>query len=87
VTPGNVLVARRSIEPGDELTYDYSTTVLASPFTWTWSMSCGCGVAICRGTIRRAERLPADVARRYLDEGACPAHTRKAVERAAGIVA
>lgn len=87
VTPGNVLVARRPIEPGDELTYDYSTTVLSSPFTWTWSMSCGCGAAACRGTIRRAERLPADVARRYLDEDACPAHTRTAVARAARRVA
>lgn len=83
VTPGNVLVARRPIEPGDELTYDYSVTVLASPFTWTWSMACGCGSPACRGTIRRADRLPADVARRYLTEGATPAHTRRAVERAA----
>lgn len=87
VTPGNVLVARRAIEPGDELTYDYSTTVLSSPFTWAWSMPCACGAATCRGSIRRAERLPPDVARRYLDEGACPDHTRGAIERAARVVA
>lgn len=83
VTPGNVLVSRRTIEPGEELTYDYSTTVLASPFTWTWAMPCACGAPACRGTIRRAERLPADVARRYLDEGSCPDHARPALERAA----
>lgn len=83
VTPGSVLVARRRIESGEELTYDYSTTVLASPFTWTWAMPCGCATPACRGTIRRAERLPAEVARRYLDDGSCPDHTRPALERAA----
>jgi SET domain-containing protein len=83
VTSGNVLVARRPIEPGDELTYDYATTVLASPFTWTWSMPCACGSPMCRRTIRRADRLPASVARTYVDEGSCPDHTRPAIERAA----
>ena len=81
VTPGNVLVSRRPIETGEELTYDYATTVLASPFTWTWAMPCACGTPVCRGTIRRAERLPAAVARRYLDEGSCPDHTRGAITR------
>ena len=83
VTPGNVLVARRAIDPGEELAYDYATTVLASPFTLTWAMACECGSPACRGTVRRAERLPADVARRYVDEGACPEHTRRAIARAA----
>ena len=83
VTSGNVLLARRSIGSGEELTYDYSTTVLASPFTWTWAMPCACGTPACRRTIRRADRLPADVARRYLDEGSCPDHTRSALARAA----
>lgn len=83
VAPGNVLVARRAIEPGEELTYDYATTVLASPFTITWAMDCACGAPRCRGVVRRADLVPADVARRYLDEGACPAHTRHALERAA----
>lgn len=86
VTQGNVLVARRSIEPGAELTYDYSTTVLASPFTWTWAMPCACGVPACRGTIRRADRLPASVARRYVGEGSFPDHTRGAIDRAASRV-
>lgn len=85
VTPRNVLVARRPIDPGEELTYDYATTVLASPFTWTWAMACACGSPVCRGTVRRAERLPVDVARRYVDEGACPAHTRRAIARAASV--
>lgn len=83
VTPGDVLVARRPIEPGEELTYDYSTTVLASPFTWTWAMECACGSPACRRTIRRAERLPVDIARRYVDEGACPDHTSRAIGRVA----
>ena len=83
VTAGSLLVARRPIGPGDELTYDYSTTVLASPFTWTWSMPCSCASSTCRGRVRRADQLPPDVARRYLDEGSCPDHTRRAIERAA----
>ena len=41
------LVARRRIEPGEELTSDYAT-MTADP---RWSMPCRCGATSCRGTI------------------------------------
>ncbi len=41
------LVARRPVDPGEELTSDYAT-MTANPM---WSMRCRCGAATCRGTI------------------------------------
>ena len=45
---GRTLVARRTIEPGDEITFDYTTTEarMAEPF------ACRCGAPACLGEIR-----------------------------------
>jgi len=45
---GRTLVARRTIEPGDEITFDYTTTEarMAEPF------ECRCGAPECLGEIR-----------------------------------
>jgi uncharacterized protein len=48
------LVARRAIQPGEELTSDYAT-MTADP---SWSMPCDCGAASCRGTIRAGRSWP-----------------------------
>jgi hypothetical protein len=47
------LVARRDIHPGEEVTYDYSTSAL-SPY---FSMMCNCGARICRKTITSLDYL------------------------------
>lgn len=39
------LIARRPIEPGDEVTSDYGTSTGADDFV----MTCTCGTALCRG--------------------------------------
>lgn len=39
-----VVVARRDIPAGEELTFDYGTTD-----TDRWSLDCGCGATTCRG--------------------------------------
>jgi hypothetical protein len=39
-----VVVARRDVVAGEELTFDYGTTD-----TDRWSLDCGCGAATCRG--------------------------------------
>ncbi len=39
-----VVVARRPIAPGEELTFDYGTTD-----TDRWTLTCRCGAAVCRG--------------------------------------
>jgi uncharacterized protein len=56
------LVAMRPIEAGEEIRYDYSTTVWEDH----WSMRCACGEANCRGVIDDFYRLPIDVQDRYI---------------------
>jgi hypothetical protein len=54
------LFALRDILPGEELCYDYSTTV---PPGWTsadWSMECRCGSAMCRGILGDVLSLPSE---------------------------
>ena len=41
------VVARRHINPGQELTIDYATHTGIE----TWTMTCHCGSAICRGAV------------------------------------
>ncbi|MFG6283672.1 SET domain-containing protein-lysine N-methyltransferase [Sphingomonas sp. S6] len=58
---GVFLVALRPIAPGEEIAWDYSTT-LADP---DWSMQCACGSPECRGVIRALALLPVEVQDRY----------------------
>ncbi len=51
-----ILIALRDIAPGEEVAWDYSTT-LGDP---SWAMTCACGAACCRGIIRAFETLPTD---------------------------
>ena len=59
------LVAIRAIAPGEEIRFDYSTT-MAEDF---WTMRCQCGSPQCRGTIKDFRELPPPVQKRYLDLG------------------
>jgi hypothetical protein len=56
---GRRLVALRSIEPGDQLTFDYTTTEadMAEPF------DCHCGAAACIGRVRGFAHLSDDLKR------------------------
>lgn len=47
----DTMIARRDIQPGEEITYDYATTEVAIPF----EMPCNCGSSICRGVIRNTD--------------------------------
>lgn len=69
------LTALRDIEPGHEITFDYST----SENTWHgfgkhahWEMECRCGHACCRGIITQFRYLGPDVQERYLQAKALP---------------
>ncbi len=44
---GDILVARRLILPGEEITYDYATDTTARE----WGFRCNCGSPACRGTV------------------------------------
>jgi uncharacterized protein len=54
----NELVAIKDIEIGEEITYDYSTTVLPSFLVRNWSMECRCGQSNCRKQVRNADYIP-----------------------------
>lgn len=58
---GVFLVALATIESGEEVAWDYSTTLADGDGT----MICACGAAACRGRIGPFAELPADTQRRY----------------------
>lgn len=54
------LVALRDIAAGEEVRFDYSTTVSDG-----WTMACRCGAASCRGVVVAFQLLPAELKQRY----------------------
>lgn len=54
-------VALRDIDPGEELTFDYSI----SEDELLWTMKCDCGTKRCRGTIGAIQLLPTEVVEGY----------------------
>jgi SET domain-containing protein len=74
------LFALGDIAPGEEITYDYSTTVAPlpgaaeSPYPETeWQMvECRCGTPRCRGTVGDVLTIPQADLRRYQELGALP---------------
>ncbi|UVO52371.1 SET domain-containing protein [Sphingomonas sp. SUN019] len=53
---GVFLIAARDIVAGEEINWDYSTTLSDGG----WTMKCECGAAACRGTIAAFDTLPPD---------------------------
>ena len=68
------LVALRDILPGEEVVWDYSTSMAEDFF----ELDCQCGAAACRGRIRDFKHLPDDVRARYLRLGVVPDFVRSA---------
>jgi uncharacterized protein len=66
----NTLVALRTIEEGEEITYDYSCTVGRENEGWV--MRCRCGSASCRKTIGAWTTLPRKVLARALRKESFP---------------
>ena len=60
-----VLKAIRHIQPGDEVTWDYSTTMDDG----TWTMKCLCGEPSCRKLVGDYKDLPHDVRAKYRQLG------------------
>ena len=63
-----MFTALRDISKGEELTFDYSTSMNED----RWELDCACGSANCRGKIRDFKYLPEDIKNFYLDSGAAP---------------
>ena len=58
---GSVMIARRDIQPGEEVTYDYSS----SDIDVEWDMECHCGSSNCRGVVLNTDYLSLDWQRQY----------------------
>jgi len=67
------LTAISNIKRGDEITWDYSTTMDEDD----WEMDCQCDSKDCRGRIRDFKYLPRDIQKRYLDLGIVPEYISK----------
>lgn len=62
------LVAIRDIAAGEEIFFDYSTTLDEDDFEF----DCACGSTACRGRIRDGKHLPEAIWQRYLALGILP---------------
>jgi SET domain-containing protein len=72
------LVALRDISIGEQITFDYSTTMDEDDFEF----DCLCGSSVCRGRIGDFKHLPATVKKRYASLGIVPSYNLKYVEDA-----
>jgi len=57
------LFALKEIKKGEELVWDYSTSMLERH----WTMQCACGEGNCRNTVTDFDLLPRDIQEKYLD--------------------
>jgi SET domain-containing protein len=60
VVRDTTLVAIRPIATGEEIRFDYSTTISDG-----WTMACQCGAENCRGQVVAFQLLPENIRRRY----------------------
>lgn len=72
------MIAIRDVRSGDEVTFDYSTTMADDEETIVaaghslWRCTCRCGAGNCRGEIDQFATLTPERQRRYLDRGWAP---------------
>lgn len=77
------LFALRDIEEGEEITYDYATTVgVERDPSWLlgnndWIMACECGSEKCRGEIKPVTSIPEKTLDNYVKRGALPIFIRQ----------
>ena len=69
-------VALSDIEVGDEITWDYSTTMYQDD----WEIDCRCGSRNCRKRIREFRYLPADVQQKYILMGIVAAYILRGMD-------
>jgi len=74
------LIALRDISMGEQITFDYSTTMDEDDFEF----DCLCGLPECRGRIRDFKHLPAGIQSRYANLGIVPSYNLRYVGSGAG---
>jgi hypothetical protein len=57
------LITIRSVSQGEELTWDYSTSMLERH----WTMKCNCGAARCRGVVKDFDLIPEAIQHEYIE--------------------
>lgn len=75
---GMVLTALEDIQPGEEVFFDYSTTIEGDP----WTMACRCGSPDCRGVVGEFRNLPAILQKTYAELGVVAPFIAKSVANA-----
>jgi uncharacterized protein len=65
ILDGRELIALRPIVPGEEIRFDYSTTMREDH----WTMECRCGEYLCRRVVLDFHHLPPITQNRYLQLG------------------
>ena len=72
------LFALRSIEAGEEITFDYSTT--STEGTETWALKCTCGKPTCRKIVSGFWSVPEGRRAELVAAGAVPDYVLKSLE-------
>lgn len=68
------LIAIRDIAAGEELTFDYSSTVAPDS---DWDMKCGCGTASCREVLGNVLSIPSERLKEYKNAGGLQDYIRR----------
>jgi len=63
ITPDLELITLQEIKKGEELFWDYSTSMLERH----WTMRCNCGAAECRGLVEDFDLLPQELQDKYTE--------------------
>jgi hypothetical protein len=71
------LVAIVPIATGQEITFDYSTTM----HNFDWEMNCACGSKKCRQRVKNFEELHADIQAKYIKLGIIPDYILNSLDR------
>jgi hypothetical protein len=66
----------KDINAGEELTWDYSTTMDKEGINGLdgWKMECECGSPNCRGIIQGFNTVPKDIQKKYIAMGIVPSY-------------
>jgi len=73
------LVAIQNISRGDEIRFDYSTTMYRPILV----MKCWCGSPLCRGEVVDFIYLPAEIQARYIEQGVVPEYITRRISASA----
>lgn len=72
------IIAINNISKGEEITFDYSTTVGKDIDNWT--MKCDCGAQNCRHVIGNVTTIPKDQLIKYYEAGTLQDYIRKQLD-------